>query len=118
MNKLNKIGLRISIAVTSIVAFLSSWVIFANSNKPEPLIVNPPIAPPANVDPVDVPALAPIPTLVPIIQVSLPTLQPVQVVSSSSGGSTASSSPATASPKPKATKPKKPAPPPPASKGS
>ncbi|NTU75439.1 MAG: hypothetical protein HGA53_03235 [Anaerolineaceae bacterium] len=117
MNKLNKIGLRISIAITSIVAFLSSWVIFANSSKPEPLIVTPPIAPPANVDPVDVPALAPIPTLVPIIQVSLPTLQPVQVASSS-GGTSASSSPAAAAPKPKTTKPKKPAPPPPASKGS
>lgn len=125
MNKLNKIGLRISIAFTSIVGLLSSWVIFANSSKPEPLIVNPPIAPPAPVEPVDIPALAPIPTLVPIIQVSIPTLQPIQVASSGGSGSggsvsspSSSSAPKASSPKPKVTKPKKAAPTPPATKGS
>ncbi len=36
--KIFKFGLRIWIAVVSVVSFLLGWVLFAHSNKPAPLI--------------------------------------------------------------------------------
>lgn len=42
MKKTIKLGLRIWIAITSILSFLFGWALFSHSGKPAPLIVTQP----------------------------------------------------------------------------
>ncbi|MDD5369064.1 MAG: hypothetical protein PHQ40_08265 [Anaerolineaceae bacterium] len=56
-----KLGLRIWIALSSIIAFLGGWALFSHANKPVSIF-----SAPSQSQSIDSGALAPIPTLPPV----------------------------------------------------
>lgn len=61
-----KLGLRIWIAITSIVSFLGGWALFSHSGKPAPLFSSPATDTPVTAAQQVQPSLAPLPTLPPV----------------------------------------------------
>jgi hypothetical protein len=85
MNKWTKTGLRIWIAITSVVGMLLGWVTLAHAGKPAPLF--PQSAQAAQAQSIQIPDLQPVPSLqelrknsapaanVPIFQFSFPVMR-------------------------------------------
>ncbi len=58
-----KLGLRVWIAITSILSFLFGWALFSHSGKPAPLIVNQPDASQLSPSQFQSPNLPPVPSI-------------------------------------------------------
>jgi hypothetical protein len=63
MIKPMKIALRIWIGLTAAVSFLLGWAMLAHAGKPAPLTVSAPPASSSAAAPLNLPALAPVPSL-------------------------------------------------------
>ncbi len=74
--KIAKVGLRIWIALTSILAFLTGWALFSHAQKPVPLFPSTGGSSQA-VDQGQLPTLAPIPSLNELTSGSSSAVQPL-----------------------------------------
>lgn len=85
-----KLGLRIWIAVTSIISFLGGWALFSHAGKPAPLF-------PTNTSNTDVQAASPVQSTGPSV---MPTLPPIPSLDQLTSGSASAVSPAALQPLP------------------
>jgi hypothetical protein len=88
-----KLGLRIWIALTAAVSFLTGWAMLAHSGKPAPISVNAPASASSSSAPLNLPTLAPVPALSDFTSGQQPQAQSLQPLSIQSLPSIGSSMP-------------------------